>query len=290
MVYKNIDSKEEDIKILRELLEESSSEQQKYLIKKELKKLENGYKSEKDNAYYLNFNYDKDYYILLHDIRIEHNDKVAQIDHILITIKEIVILESKSFKGILTINNDGSLTVDYKKYKKTFPNPIEQNRRHMTLIKEFLEDKLDLPFRFKMTGGLPISSKVLIDPNTTITNKELSKEFTRSDSFFKQRQEEIEKMNATEVIKALAKILNKDLRKKIAQLLIENHKPVKIDYRKKFPIKAKKEKEQERKCPKCKDGNLILRKSKKENNKYKNNEFWGCSNFPKCRYTEELDI
>ena len=32
------------------------------------------------------------------------------------------------------------------------------------------------------------------------------------------------------------------------------------------------------KCPVCNDGYLILRKGKY-------GEFWGCTNFPKCKYT-----
>jgi len=287
MIYKDIDSKEEEIKVLKELLENTDSSKQKFLIEQELKRVESGYKSEKDNAYYLNFNFDSDDYILLHDIRIEHNGKTAQIDHILITIKEVVVLESKSFKGTLTINKDGSLTVDYKKFKKTLPNPVEQNRRHAKLLKEFLEDKIDLPFRFKVSGGIPISSKVLIHPNTTLTNQTLPEGFARSDSFFTQRRKELDKLNGIEVVTALIKILNKDLREEIANKLIAFHKPIKIDYRKKFPIKKKEEKKS---CPRCKEGELIVRESKKENSKYKNKKFLGCSRFPKCRYTEELSV
>jgi len=39
----------------------------------------------------------------------------------------------------------------------------------------------------------------------------------------------------------------------------------------------------ERKCPKCKDGNIVLRKSIY-------GSFYGCSNYPKCRYTEKLAV
>jgi len=281
MVLKNIDSKEDDINILKELYQKSSSNKQKELILKELKKVEIGYKNEKDNAYYLNF-YDNDRFILLHDIRLEYNGKVAQIDHILITLIDIVVLESKSFKGVLTINSDGSLTVNYTKFKKTFPNPVEQTKRHAKLLKEFLEDKLDLPLRHKLLGGLPISYKVLIHPQTTITNQTLPEDFARSDSFFTKRREEIDKLDTLTILKKTSTLINEDLRKKIASLLISSHKPISIDYRKKFPIKNK-----ENICPKCKVGKLVIRESKK-NTKYKNNKFLACDRFPKCCYTQEI--
>ena len=38
-------------------------------------------------------------------------------------------------------------------------------------------------------------------------------------------------------------------------------------------------------CPRC-GGNLILRTARKGENA--GNQFYGCSNFPKCRYVENL--
>ena len=128
MIYREIDNKENEIKTLKKLFSESKSEKQKELIAKDLKAIENGYKSEKDNAYYLDFHFkSRDNLILLHDIRIEHKGRTAQFDHILIAPLGITVLESKSFTGQLTINDDNSLNVMYGKYTKTFPNPIEQN-------------------------------------------------------------------------------------------------------------------------------------------------------------------
>ena len=75
--------------------------------------------------------------MLLHDIRIEHKGRTAQFDHIVIAPLGITILESKSFKGELTIDDDNSLKVKYGKYTKTFPNPIEQNIRHEKVLYDF---------------------------------------------------------------------------------------------------------------------------------------------------------
>ncbi|MBU5464414.1 topoisomerase DNA-binding C4 zinc finger domain-containing protein [Anaerotignum sp. MSJ-24] len=38
-------------------------------------------------------------------------------------------------------------------------------------------------------------------------------------------------------------------------------------------------------CPKC-GGRLVLRTTK--NGEHKGEKFWGCSNFPKCRYIEKI--
>jgi len=301
MVYKKIDSKGDEISVLKQLLLESKSDKQKVLISKDLKALENGYKSELENAYYLNFHFeDRKRSILLHDIRIEHNGKTAQFDHILIAPVGITLLESKSFKGKLTIGEDNSLNVNYGKYIKTFPNPIEQNNRHAKVLKKFIDEKVDLSSRFKLMGGIPIDSTVLIHPNTTVLNKQLPRGFERSDSFATNYNKKIDDMGIGIVLLKSITLMSQDMVKDIAKKLIALHKPIKYDYTHKYRIskinekvdskEVKKVDEFKKSCPRCNEGTLVQRrrKSKKFGTEYASDEFWGCNRFPQCRYTEEI--
>ncbi len=302
MVFKKIDSKESEINTLKQLLEKSNNEKQKSLISKDFISLENGYRAEKENAYYLDFHFEsRDKLVLLHDIRIEHNGRTAQFDHILIEPLGITILESKSFTGELTINEDNSLNVKYGKYTKTFPNPIEQNNRHEKVLYEFIHNSLEVPKRFKLMGGIPIYSKVIIHPNTTVTNKTLPEGFERSDAFATSRNKVIDKMNAAKILLSTVTFVTKDFAKEIATVLVNGHKPIHYDYTSKYRISQKeivKPKEpmtpdqnrDEKICPRCKEGSLVKRKrkSKKFGTQYQSDEFIGCSRFPKCRYTEEM--
>lgn len=285
MVLKQIDDKTEEINTLKKLLQQSSSESQKKLIQKDLKAIEEGYKAEKENAYYLDFYFkEKENSILLHDIRLDHNGKTAQFDHILITPTGISILESKKFSGVLTINKDGSLAVKYKTKTIALPSPIEQNNRHKMVLEEFIEDKIEIPSRVKLMGGLLIDSMVLVHPSTIVTNKVLPKGFIRSDQYVTKKKNEIEELNVIKTAIALVKLINNELANSIAQELIKAHKPIKFDYTKKYKISINKI------CPRCKQGQLVKRKRKSEKyeSKYKSDEFFGCSRFPKCRYTEEI--
>lgn len=237
MLFKEIDSKIEEINQLTRLLEQSNSSAQKSLINADLTRVKNGYKAEKENAYYLDFGFkDNKHNILLHDIRIEHDGQVAQIDHILINIFGIEVLESKSFSGILTIKEDGSLDVKYGQKVKTFPNPIEQNNRHIEVLKKFLKENMKLSSNHKLFG-IPITSMVLINPKTTISNQKLPKGFSRADSFRRQRNENIDKMGTIELFKSLGGVMSFKRVEEIANFLIKNHKPKKFDYAKKYPIK-----------------------------------------------------
>ena len=302
MIWKEIDAKDYEIITLKQLLGKSNSEAQKSLINKDLVSLENGYKAEKENAYYLDFHFEeKERLIVLHDIRIEHKGRTAQFDHIVIAPLGITVLESKSFKGELTINNDNSLNVKYGKYTKTFPNPIEQNIRHEKVLYDFIYDTFEIPTRFKLMGGIPINNMVLIHPNTTVSNKKLPEGFERSDAFATRRNKDIDNMNGAKVLLSTVTFVTKDLAKEIAKGLIKAHKPIKFDYTIKYRVSQKetlntkqpiapKENTEEKGCPRCKEGTLVKRKrkSKKFGTQYESDEFFGCNRFPKCRYTEEV--
>jgi len=237
MLFKDIDSKTEEIKQLKNLLHLSKNPKQQALIKANLARVENGYKAEKENAYYLDFAFKENvHHILLHDIRIEHEGKVAQIDHIIINRFGIEVLESKSFTSTLSIRGDGSLDVEYGGKVQTFPNPIEQNNRHTKILSAFIKANVALPSNLKLFG-IPTSSTVLINPKTTITNDVLPKGFERADSFSTKRNEAIDKMGTIELFKSLGVIMKIDRAKEIAEFLVKHHKLKTYDYEKKYPIK-----------------------------------------------------
>jgi hypothetical protein len=85
--------------------------------------------------------------------------------------------------------------------------------------------------------GIPISSTVIINPKTTITNNTLPKGFDRADSFTTHWDEKVDKMGTIEVFKTLGTIMKLDRVKEIAGFLLKSHKPKTYDYEKKYPIK-----------------------------------------------------
>ncbi len=298
MILKNIDSKDESIKILEELLSESTNEKQKYLIESDLKNLKNGYQKEKENAYLIDFAFknSKNVYII-HDLRLEHNGRVAQIDHLLLSRFGIEVLESKSFSGVVTVKSDNSLEVKYKDKIIAQPNPLEQASRHETVLRELLNDNNLL--KNKIGAKLEISTRVLFNPNTVVTNDPLPSGFVKADNFFKERNDEIDNSGIIKIYKSVLGLQKIDSILNLANFLISRHKPLTFDYKSKYKIKKENIEEvqnikpinnEEIKCPKCENGILIKRelKNKKYQEKYSNNEFLGCSNYPKCRHSQAL--
>ena len=292
MILKEMDDKRAQLSYLEKKLIGTKIDYKKQKLQHEINMIKNGSYAEKGNAYYLDFDFkDSEKFIVLHDIRIEHKGRVAQIDHLIISRSGIHILESKSVKnGTLKINQDDSIEIEYSKYKKiTLPSPTEQNRRHKKVIQDFILDTVDLPFNLKALGGIIIETLVLIHPNTNIYNYKLPKGYIKADQFLKNFNEDVDKASAFDLMKFTVKFLNHEKRMKIANALIAAHKP--IDYTTKTNTsKVEESKRVEEICPRCKKGTLIkkVRKNKKYEGKYKSDEFLGCNQYPRCRYAEEI--
>lgn len=236
MILKNIDEQKElDILILKEKLDLSKNEKQKYLIKKELTKLETGLKGEKETAYFIDFNLkDSENYVVLHDLRFEIDELTAQIDHLLINrAVGIILVETKNTKAEVTINDDGTMLYEYGNNKKhNQANPLEQSKRHEIVIEKILQ---------KYNMKLNILSYVVFLPNVIIKNKKLPKHFLRADTFYDSIYNEFVH-SPKKIISVVAKlIMNTLLTTKeainIGNILINEHKPISIDYNKKYFIK-----------------------------------------------------
>ena len=306
MIFKKADSKQTQLSSLKTLLQHSKSDKQKALIQKELNILQSGIEAEAQNTYYIDFYLqDSKNVLVLHDIRLEHNGRTAQIDHMLISRLGIELLESKSFKGELTINTDGSLQVKHANKAQAYPNPLEQSRRHAKVVEEFVRDKATLGKRIELLGGIEVSSRVLINPQTPITNQKLPEHFVRADAFLTERNKEFDSVGILKSFKLVGKMTNIDTVRAIAKMLVDAHTPIEFDYAAKYKVSqqistpepgvtTKEEADQDVKqtsvkdklkegdaCPFC-SNKLVLRKGKNEI------YFLGCSSFPKCRFSRRV--
>jgi len=236
LILKEIDKqKEEDIKLLKEKLNLSKNEKQKYLIKQEISKLETGLFGEKETAYFIDFNLkDSENYAILHDLRLEIDGLTAQIDHLLINkAVGIILVETKNTKAEITINDDGTMLYKYGKNKSyNQANPLEQSKRHELVVEKILD---------KYNMKLNILSYVVFLPNVIIKNKTLPKNFLRSDTFFDSIYNEFTH-SPKKILSAAAKLIinkmpsTKEI-KNIGNILVSEHKPVNIDYNTKYKIK-----------------------------------------------------
>ena len=244
MIIKTMDSKQDEIKELSSLLNEKITANQKFQIERELGAIRKGVLGEEDAAYYIDFYFgESKNWAVIHDLRIEYEDQVAQIDHILMNrMFDIYVLESKNYSYKITFTPEGESKVYSGTQYYGVPSPIEQNKRHIHLLERFLKAKEILPKRM----GIPISprlkSLILIFPKSIISRPP-QKEFDTSmvikaDTLRTKIDDEVEKRGPAATFASISKVSSSSTLEEVARRLVRYHRPHKIDWRGRFSLPA----------------------------------------------------
>lgn len=114
---------------------------------KEFKKEQTGYyqklgdKAEKQMAFYLKRHFgDEDSYFVFNDLKIEHNGEKCQIDHLVLSLGGIFIIESKSCVGEISYDQYDQWIRNTKKGRFGMQSPIEQSELQKKILKNYLTD------------------------------------------------------------------------------------------------------------------------------------------------------
>jgi hypothetical protein len=235
MIIKNADNKKDSIVIL-ELMLACADAGKRTRIADEIRMMHAGIKGENESAYLIDFNFQKsESTAVIHDLRLEVEGRVAQIDHLLIhRTHRFYVLETKSFAHGLKINEHGEF-LRWNEWKKNFegmPSPIEQNRRHIVVLRDLLEQ---LGYKNPI-----IESFVLISPNARIDRPKGNDyaEVIKADQFFVALEKSLSSGTSSVggFFNAAAKVFFGEAPDLIAKKIIRLHRPISIDYAKKFGI------------------------------------------------------
>jgi hypothetical protein len=182
---------------------------------------------------------------VIHDLRLEHKGKVAQIDHLLINrFFDMYVLESKNYSYKLKITPGGEFETYYGKEYIGIPSPIEQNKRHIHLLNLFLKDHDILPKRIGILIRPKFKSLILVSPKSIIVRPPEKKYDTgsviKADTLRTRIDQEVDKgMNPLADWATISKICSSATLMKTARTLAGFHKPKKIDFRAKFGVMMK---------------------------------------------------
>ncbi len=166
MLIKTADDQSEMIRALEVEMSTSSGTQAKK-AREQFYIRSAGVKGEKESAYLIDFDYGKSpNWAVIHDLRLEHGGRTAQIDHVLINRwMDVYVLETKHFSSGMKITEMGEF-LRYNSYKRTFEgmaSPLEQNERHIQVLREVL-DTIELPTRMGLRIPPNLQSFVLVAP------------------------------------------------------------------------------------------------------------------------------
>ena len=196
-------------------------------------------------------------YKVLNNLLLESNGYTHQIDHIVVSQFGIFVIETKQYNGSITGNKYDKKWIKKisKNKEKYYENPIRQNYGHVKAICELLN--LDENKVFNI-ACIPSTAKLKVE-----NDGELTRIYTIIERI--KSHNEIVLPNYNEYFNSLVKSNIVDRKK-----------------RKEHIIYAQKVKDYyDSKCPKC-GGDLVKRSGL-------HGEFYGCSNYPRCRYTNKLN-
>ncbi len=149
-----------------------------------------GARAERDMAFYLRraFGDHRRDVAVFNDIRIEHDGEVAQIDHLVLHVHGMFVIESKSVGGEIHITADGQFIRVYAGKQTGMPSPVLQARRQADLLRRLLqanrESLRDRKLFGMIQGGFaqcPIEIRVAISDQGIIRGEKHAPDVRKAD-------------------------------------------------------------------------------------------------------------
>ncbi len=201
-------------------------------------------------------------YVVLNDVLLPGYKGTTQIDHVVVSLYGIFVIESKNYSGKIYGSHDSEKWSQYiNGEENTFRNPIKQNQGHVIAIEKLLRlgDEYMIPivvFTGSATLKLYGCDEVIYDGML------LEKTYRHRDIMLTPAQ-----------MVAYAGIIDDRIdenpQTKSAHLCGVKERVAMWNQEVDAGL-----------CPRC-DGHLVLRKGKY-------GDFFGCSNYPKCKYTKNI--
>ncbi len=261
-------------------------------------KLKAGENAEKQMAFYLSraFANQEDCYVI-NDLRVHYKNDTAQIDHLVVSPYGLFIIESKSVYGKIIVNANKEWSRTFNKDVNGMASPVLQAEAQAKVIKYLLNDNKDQMLGKiiglqKGFGSCPVFVYVAISDGGIIERKADIPELKKADQVTQEIELKLKTLKKnSSILTALSNSepawsMTKEETIKVADFLLYQHKPlikqVVENEAKTEPILQTKTEPDIHKengtCPICKSGKLVKRKAK--------TEFLGCSNYPKCKFTD----
>jgi restriction system protein len=204
----------------------------------------------------------KDVYHLIKNVTLRTEDGTTQIDHIIVSRYGVFVVETKNMKGWIFGNpNEKIWTQKIYKHSSKFQNPLHQNYKHVKALESLL-----------LLNEQQVHSVVVFVGDSTFKTK-MPENVTYGIGyirFIKSKDRPV--LSEAEV----GTIVSKIKAGRLTPSLKTNREHV--NHIKNIAS----EKMIQHACPKC-GSPMVLRQVKIGSNAGK--QFWGCSNYPKCRGT-----
>ena len=210
-------------------------------LENELWALRLGNKGEKEAAYHLDFHWKNGLNsAVIHDLRIVHEGRTAQIDHLVLTRSlNCHVLESKNFGREVRISKSGEWETGTRFGWRGIASPVEQNKRHIEVLKAYLQAHQLVPKRLGLTLPVRFHNWVLVSPQCQVRREGGDwSGVVKMDMFEKRFGEWIEGSGVLETFTSLASFVSRETVQSLGHDLVRAHQPASYDYARKFGLDA----------------------------------------------------
>ncbi|MBX9792781.1 MAG: NERD domain-containing protein [Burkholderiaceae bacterium] len=246
MLIKAASERSQDIETLQALLATPGiTASTRALIDKEIRNIRTGAKGEAEAAYEIEFHHKASRnWAVIHDLRIEHQGRVAQIDHLLINRwLEIWVCESKHFSEGVAINEQGEFTGFVAGRPYGVPSPLEQNRKHVAVLQAVLGSSIvQLPTRLGLTLKPAIQSVILVSKGARISRPKTKLDgidrVIKSDQLRDLIERRIVEESAASSLLSMGRFISAETLEDLAKQIAGLHRPITFDWAGKFGLKG----------------------------------------------------
>lgn len=222
----------------------------------------------------------KEQYTVIHNVTLPTEDGTTQIDHIVVSRFGVFVIETKNMKGwIFGSEKQAKWTQQIYKHKNQFQNPLRQNYKHTATLKDILslpEDSVH-------------SVVVFVGDSTFKTDMPANVTYAKGcTDYIRQFTEPVlSESQVADVVQAIqdnrlaASLRTHREHVRHVQEIKESKAPKRQpEAASVAPVLAAAAVASDPVCQKC--GSPMVRRTAKRGQNA-GNEFWGCSQYPKCR-------
>lgn len=207
---------------------------------------------------------DKNEYRAIHNVTLSTLDGTTQIDHIFVSRFGIFVVETKNYSGwIFGTEHQPTWTQRIYRTSNKFQNPLHQNFKHL----KALENALNLP--------LETFKSVIVFVGGSTFKTEMPANVTYAGGYIRYIKSHTQQVLSTQEVD---QVFNAIAAGRLKPSMATNREHVRHLQKRSDPTAS-------RLCPKC--GSVLVVRSRKSGDNA-GNQFWGCSQYPKCRFTQPL--
>lgn len=206
---------------------------------------------------------DPEIYYAFHDVMLVSEDGTTQIDHIFVSQFGIFVIETKNMQGwIFGSAKQATWTQQIYRSKHKFQNPLRQNYKHV----KTLQSLLDVP-------DVVLNSFVVF-----VGNSDFKTDMPENVGYIRDMLDYIQ----TRQLPVIGKKKLQEIVYILETRRLQNTRQSRREHVKNLQARHQNN-DSKQQCPRC-GATMVLRMAQRGANA--GNQFWGCSSYPRCRYTK----